>query len=154
VPWPFDQIEGAVRSALGISQRAEAEVAEANPLRETQELEDKLDETVAAVHRACESIERHADSIGALSDSLPALTESVSRLTDELTRLLRVTAPLAAAEREASRLDRLLHRHPQQPPAPPPAPGEGAEATSAMQPETGATSSPRPETEAGPAQGE
>jgi ABC-type transporter Mla subunit MlaD len=118
VPWPLDQIEGAVRSVLGMSERAEADAERANPLRETQELEDKLDETVAAVHRVCESIERHADSIGALSESLPALTESVTRLTDELSTLLRVTAPLAAAEREASRLDRLLHRHP---PAPAPA---------------------------------
>jgi phage-related tail protein len=119
VAWPFDTIEGVVRSVLGVSQRAEAEVAEANPVRETQELEAKLDETVAAVHRACESIERHADSLGALSDSLPALTESVTRLTNELSTLMRVTAPLAAAEREASRLDRLLHRHSQQPAAPP-----------------------------------
>ena len=48
--------------------------------------------------------------LAALSDSLPPLTESVTRLTEQLGHVMDVTAPLAAAEREASRLDRLLRR--------------------------------------------
>jgi len=122
VPWPFELIGGALRSVLGVSERAEVEVVRVTPLRETQELEAKLDETVAAMQRACESLERHADSIGALSDSLPALTESVTRLTEELSGVMRMTAPLAAAERDVSRFDRLLRRRPLAPAAPAPGP--------------------------------
>jgi hypothetical protein len=140
VPWPFDLIGGAVRSVLGVSERAESDVVRATPLRETHQLEAKLDETVAAVQRACESIERHADSIGALSDSLPALTESVTRLTEELSGVMRMTAPLEAAEREVSRFDRLLRRHP--PPAAPPAPGPEPPAEAA--PEAPSADSPHP----------
>ena len=79
------------------------------------ELEAKLDEAVAAIHRASESLERHVEVLGALSESLPPLTASVTRLTDELGHAMAVTAPIAAAEREASRLDRLLRRRPQGP---------------------------------------
>jgi hypothetical protein len=122
VPWPFELIGGALRSVLGVSERAEVEVVRVTPLRETQQLEAKLDETVAAMQRACESLERHADSIGALSDSLPALTESVTRLTEELSGVMRMTAPLAAAERDVSRFDRLLRRRPPAPAAPAPGP--------------------------------
>lgn len=115
MPWPFDQIGGTVRSVLGVSERAEQDVAAT--VRNPRELETKLGEAVAAVGRATESLERHAEVLGALSDSLPALTASVTRLTDQLSHVMEVTAPLAAAEREASRLDRLLRRRP--PPAPP-----------------------------------
>jgi hypothetical protein len=108
VPWPFDLIGGTVRSALGAFERGETEVASVT--RDPHELEAKLDEAVAAFERAAESLERHAEVVGALSDSLPALTESVTRLTDQLGRVMEVTAPLEVAEREASRLDRLLRR--------------------------------------------
>jgi 2-keto-4-pentenoate hydratase len=116
VPWPFDQIGGTVRSVLGVSERAESDVA--STLRDPGVIEAKLDQTVAAVYRATEALERHVEVLGALSDSLPALTESVTRLTDELGRVMEVTAPLAVAEREASRLDRILRRRPPAP-APP-----------------------------------
>jgi chromosome segregation ATPase len=106
LPSPLD----VLRSVLGASERAESDVAHAVPLRETHELEAKLAEAVAAVTRACESLERHAEVLGTLSDALPALTDSVTHLTDELARLLTVTAPLAAAEREASRFQHLLRR--------------------------------------------
>jgi hypothetical protein len=118
VPWPFDQIGGAVRSVLGVSERAEQDVA--STLRDPRQLEAKVDEAVAAIRGAAESLERHAEVLGALSDSLPALTQSVTRLTDQLGRVMEVTAPLAVAEREASRLDRLLRRRPPRAAEPPP----------------------------------
>jgi hypothetical protein len=126
-PWPLDALGSTVRSMLGTSERVEADVAA--PLREPGELEAKLDRAVVAVERACESLERHAEVLGTLSDSLPPLTESlpplteslppltesVTRLTEQLGRLMEVTAPFAAAEREVSRLDRLLRRRAQPP---------------------------------------
>ena len=117
MPWPFDAIGGTVRSVLGAPEHVEADLARAVRVGE---LEAKLEEAVAAMHRASESLERHVEVLGALSDSLPPLTASVTRLTDELGRAMDVTAPLAAAEREASRFDRLLRRRPPPPPEPPP----------------------------------
>src|SRR5205807_1728284 len=63
-----------------------------------------------AVHRAADSMERHVAVVEALADSLPPLTESVTRLTDQLSSLMQITAPVAAAEREVSRLERLFGR--------------------------------------------
>jgi hypothetical protein len=110
VPWPFDLIGGTVRSVLGVPEHAEAEMARATPLRETAALEAKLDEAVTAVDEAAASLERHIEVLAALSDSLPPLTESVTQLTEQLRRVMEMTAPLAAAEHEVSRLDRLLRR--------------------------------------------
>jgi hypothetical protein len=45
-----------------------------------------------------------------LTDALPALTDSVTRLTDQLGQVLKVTAPLAVAEREISRMEQLFGR--------------------------------------------
>lgn len=120
LPSPFDLIGGTLRLVLGASERAEADVARAVPLHEPHELEAKLEEAVAAAHRAAEALERHVAVLGTLSESLPALTTSVTSLTEQLGHLMKVTAPLAVAEREASRLDRLLRRR-----------GEGASAASA-----------------------
>jgi hypothetical protein len=110
VPWPFDLIGGTVRSVLGAPEHAEADMARAAPLLETAGLEAKLDDAVAAVREAGASLERHVEVLAALSDSLPPLTESVTQLTEQLRRVMEVTAPLAAAEHELSRLDRLLRR--------------------------------------------
>jgi ABC-type transporter Mla subunit MlaD len=127
LPSPF----GVVRAVLGASEHAEQDVAHAMPLHETQALEEKLEDALAAIRRAAEamerhaetmdrhcgslerqaaSLERHAEVLGSLSDALPALTDSVTHLTDELGRLMSVTAPLAAAEHEAGRLEGLFRR--------------------------------------------
>ena len=144
-PWPLDAIGSTVRSVLGASERVESDAVRAAPLGDARELAAKLDQAVASVERACESLERHAEVLGVLSerlppltDSLPPLTESVTRLTDQLGRVMEVTAPLAAAEREASRLDRLLRRRGQTP----------ATATSAPEPE--APTAPEPEAPTAP----
>jgi hypothetical protein len=74
------------------------------------------------MHRACDSLERHVTVVEGLTDSLPALTESVTRLTDQLSVLLAVTAPVAATERELSRVEQIFgrrrrpeHRSPEEP---------------------------------------
>ncbi len=148
-PWPFELIGVTVRSVLGASDRAETEVTHAEAVFEPHELEAKLDDALAAIRRASESLEAHAEVLGTLSDSLPALTESVTRLTDQLGHVMQVTAPLAAAEREASRLDRILRRraqslvaHSEQPSADEPGPAPPAsEPSSADEP---AAEPPRP----------
>jgi hypothetical protein len=137
VPWPFDQIGGTVRTVLGLSERAETDVMGGSPLGDVRELESKLDQAVASVERACSSLEQHAEALGALSDTLPALTESVTRLADELGRVMEVTAPLAVAEREASRLDRLLRRRGQAPTPPPAAREPAAPAEEQQEPQPG-----------------
>ncbi len=114
-PWPIELVGVTVRSVLGAPDRAEAEVAHAEALFEPGELEAKLDDALAAIRRASESLERHAEVLGTLTDSLPALTDSVTRLSEQLGRVMEVTAPLALAEREASRLDRILRRRAQAP---------------------------------------
>lgn len=126
VPWPFDLIGGTVRSVLGESERAESDLAA--PIRDPRELEAKLDEAVTAIHRASESLEAHVEVLGTLSDSLPGLTDSVTRLSEQLAHMMRVTEPLAVAERDVTRLDRLLRRRAQAPgPAGPPGPPEPPE---------------------------
>jgi ABC-type transporter Mla subunit MlaD len=105
---PFALITRPLRALLG---EAEHDVVTHSPLGETRNLEARLEEAVAAAHRAAESLERHVEVIDALAGSLPPLTESVTRLTDQLNQVLKITAPLAAAERDVSQLEGLLHRH-------------------------------------------
>jgi ABC-type transporter Mla subunit MlaD len=121
-------LRAPLRAVLGGAERAESDVVDHTPLREAQELETKLGEAVAAVHRAADSIERHIAVLEGLADSLPPLTASVTRLTDQLGDLLRLTAPLQEAEQdvsriegEVSRIERLLgrRRHVDNGPAPP-----------------------------------
>ena len=120
----LDPFLNPLRSILGT---AEHEVLEHTPMAETRDIEARLLEAVTAVHRATDSIERHVEVIETLAQSLPPLTESVTRLTNQLGELLTLTAPLAAAERDVSRVTHLFGRHhheeaapePEGPPAPP-----------------------------------
>jgi hypothetical protein len=84
-------------------------------------VDDRILDGVEAVRRATDSIERHVEVIETLATSLPPLTESVTRLTEQLNQLMALTAPLAAAEREVSRLEHLFgrHRHHPDDPLPP-----------------------------------
>lgn len=121
----LDPLAGPVRALLGSAGRAEHEVAEHSPLGETRELEAQLRAAVAAVHRAAESLEAHVEVVEALGTALPALTESVTRLTDQIAVLLTVTAPLAQAERDVSRIEHLFRRrHGADPAGPAPPVGE------------------------------
>jgi hypothetical protein len=110
----FDFVTSAIRSALGA---AEQEVVRHSPLRETEALNDQLREAVGAVHRAADSLERHVEVVESLAVSLTPLTESVTRLTEQIGALLTITAPMAAAERDVSRLPRMFGRRRQTEPA-------------------------------------
>lgn len=81
---------------------------------------------MAAIHRAADSMERHVAVVESLASSVPALTNSVNSLVNELNGLLAVLAPLAAAEHEVTRVERLFGRRrraeaPVAPPVEPPA---------------------------------
>jgi ABC-type transporter Mla subunit MlaD len=115
---PLDFLAAPLRSLLGLAQEAEADVARHSPLHETAELEEKLQQTVGAIHRSADSLEQHIAVLERLADSLAPLTESVTRLTDQLAPLLEIARPLGEAERdlvraerEASRVGHLFGRH-------------------------------------------
>src|ERR1700736_2519847 len=111
----FDFLTGPIRSLLGVTER---EIVEHSPLHETQELEQKLEGAVAAIHRAADSMEQHVTVVETLANSVPALTDSVNALVVELNSLLKVIAPVAAVEAEVSKLGHLFGRrqHGQQTP--------------------------------------
>jgi hypothetical protein len=104
-----------VRSLRAFLGDAEREVMEHTPLAETRDIEANMLEAVQAVHRATDSIERHVEVIETLAQSLPPLTESVTVLSTQISELLRLTAPIASAEREVSRIEHLFSRHRHQP---------------------------------------
>jgi hypothetical protein len=118
----LDLLTAPIRAVLGVGERAETEVVRHSPLYETREVQARFEEAVRAVHRAADSMEKHVAVVDDLASSLPPLTASVTRLTDQLTELLRITAPLAAAQRDVSRVEHFLHRHRSEgePPADPP----------------------------------
>jgi len=126
---PLDLFTRSLRTVLG---QAERDVAEVSPLRETQDLERKLEDAVSAIHRAADAMERHVEVVETLATSVPALTSSVNALVGELNGLLAVLAPLSATERELSRVERFLgrRRRPDRPSDTPAAPDLADPATS------------------------
>jgi tetrahydromethanopterin S-methyltransferase subunit E len=102
----LDMVKGTLRSAIGAAEHVESDVEARSPAA----VEAKLDEMIAVMHRTCESAERHVEVVEALAQSLVPLTDSVSKLTDQINLLLQVTAPLAAAERDMSRVEGIFHR--------------------------------------------
>jgi hypothetical protein len=122
----LDWAKGAVRSAIGAAEHVEVDVEADVETHSPVEIEDKLDEMIAALHRAADSAERHVDVIETLAQSLVPLTESVTRLTNELDQLLEVTAPLLAAEHDVSRVEGFFHRHRHPLPEGPPGGAGGA----------------------------
>ena len=124
---PFDLVTAPLRSLLRAAEGAEAEAVQHSPLAGTHELEEHLREAARAAHRAAESLEQHVAVVETLAQSLPPLTESVTRLTDQLNHVLRVTAPIAAAERDVSRMEHLFRRRQRPGEGPGPEPPAGSE---------------------------
>jgi hypothetical protein len=142
----LDPFARSLRAFLGDAER---EVMEHTPLAETRDLEAKLLDAVEAVGRATDSIERHVEVIETLALSLPPLTDAVTLLSTQISELLRLTTPIASAEREVSRFTHLFGRHPhEQEAAPQPggdaAPGPGGDAA----PGPGGDAAPGPGTDA------
>jgi hypothetical protein len=72
------------------------------------ETEHEILDAVQAIHRASDSIDRHVAVIEGLATSVGPLTESVNRLTATMADLVTILAPLAGAERDVGRVERLL----------------------------------------------
>jgi hypothetical protein len=107
----LDSVRGALRSAIGAAEHVEADVETHSPAG----VEAKLDEMILVLHRTCESAEKHVEVVEALAQSLVPLTDSVSKLTDQINLLLQVTAPLATAERDITRVQGIFHHRTKDP---------------------------------------
>lgn len=109
---PLDFLTAPLRSLLGSTEDMERDAH--TMLSESGELEHQLEEAVASIHRTAESMDRHVAVVETLASSVPALTDSVNALVNELHGLLEALAPVAAVERDASRLGHLFgKRHPE-----------------------------------------
>ncbi|MBV8943171.1 MAG: hypothetical protein JO321_03675 [Solirubrobacterales bacterium] len=113
----LDSLTAPLRSLLGTTEDMERDAH--TLLSDTGELEHQLQDAVASIHRASESMEHHVAAVDTLAASVPALTDSVNALVKELNGLLAALAPMAEAERDVSRLGHLFgRRHPTDPEAP------------------------------------
>lgn len=106
-----------LRSALGV---VEHEVV--TPVGRT---ERDIADAVNAVHRAADSIEHHVEVVEGLAMSVGPLTESVNSLTETMAELVKLLSPMAAAERDAERVERVFgFRRRRRPVTPEPGPPE------------------------------
>jgi len=120
----FSPLTGLLRSALGVAEHGEAEAVEHSPLSTTAAAERDLDQLAHALHRAAESADRHVELLDRVAASLPALIAQLSELTGgvnamnanatalnrQLEALVTELVPLAGAERDVSRVERLFRR--------------------------------------------
>jgi hypothetical protein len=128
----LDSVRGVMRSAIGAAEHVEQGVQTDVESHSPERVEAKLDEMIEVLHRTCESAERHVEVVEGLADTLVPLTDAVARLTDQINLLLQVTAPLAAVERDVTKLrevarvgglvQRLRTRYPAAPPGRPSVP--------------------------------
>jgi hypothetical protein len=107
-----------LRSIVGA---AEQEVETLEPIEDT---EREILGAVKALERTTDSLEHHVEVIEQLATVVDPLTDSVIALNATMVDLVRVLAPLAAAEREVGKIEHFFgrrhHSQPAAPPAPPP----------------------------------
>lgn len=89
------------------------------PVRDIEHIQTRVLGTAEAIRQATESIESHIEVLETLANSIGPLTESVDRLTAQLAEINTVLAPVAATEREISRVEHFFGRR-RQPPSPAP----------------------------------
>ena len=120
----FSPLTGLLRSALGVAEQGEVEAVEHSPLGTTAAAERDLDQLAHALHRAAESADRQVELLDGVAGSLPVLIAQLSELTArvntmndgvaalnrQLEGLVTLLVPLAGAERDASRVERLFRR--------------------------------------------
>jgi chromosome segregation ATPase len=107
---PLDLFTGPLRSLLGVTEDMERDAR--SLLSESGELERQLEEAVASIHRAAQSMEHHVEVVETLASTVPKLADSVNALVEEIHALNCTLKPVAAAERDLSRLGHLFgHRH-------------------------------------------
>ncbi len=110
-----------IRSALGFAEHEAA--------RPIVGAERDIAEASSAAHRVADSIEQHIQTVEGLAASIGPLTQSVDQLTETMSDLVKLLAPMAAAEHEVEHVERLFgfRRHrkstapPPRPDPPPPA---------------------------------
>ena len=114
----------ALRSVLGVAEHEGVEAAERSPLHATVAAEETLDHLAGALARAGESADRQVELLDGVARALPALIEQVTALSaqvaamnahavglnQELEKLVTLLEPLADAERDVSRFERLFRR--------------------------------------------
>lgn len=103
-----------LRKLLGV---VEQETEDVLPVKDIEEIQTRVLDSVEAIKDATEQIEAHAAQLEALVDTLPVLATAVQELTRELGVIAEVLAPLANAERDVSKLSQLLGRHRREEPA-------------------------------------
>jgi|SRR5579884_651081 len=96
-----------LRAAL---RTAERDIERTVPVHDIERIQRHVLETAEAIRRATESIESHVAVIETLATSIAPLTESVNRLTAQLAEINTVLKPVAAVERDVSRLEHLFGR--------------------------------------------
>ncbi len=96
-----------LRMLLG---QAEQEAEEVLPVREIEEIQNRVLDTAESIKRATESIESHVLVVESLATSIAPLTEAVADLTRQLAAINEVLAPLAGVERDVTRIEHLLGR--------------------------------------------
>jgi len=102
----IDAAGGALRTAQRLIGGAEHEVTALAP----PEVEHRVHEAVAALHRNADSLDRHVAAVEGLLDALPALTGAITELSQQLTAAMTLLAPVEAVEREVSGIGRLFGR--------------------------------------------
>ena len=124
---------GLLRSALGVAEHEEMQAAAHSPLHSTIAAEEEVERLVGALCSAAESADRQVEVLDGVARSLPALTDKVTALTAQVTamneqsvdlnrqlgELVKLLGPMAHAERDASRIERLFRRGRRQPDEPP-----------------------------------
>lgn len=105
---PLDLLTAPLRSLLGTTEDMEQDAH--TLLSESGELERQLDEAVASIHRASESMEHHVAVVETLAATVPKLAESVNALVEEMHALNSTLKPAVAAERDLSKLGHLFGR--------------------------------------------
>ena len=99
-------VTGPLRRVLGATEH---DVVDS--VRETRDIEANMLAAVRAIENATGSIERHVEVIETLATSVDPLRASVDRLTDTMQDLVKMLAPMAAAEHEVQRVRRFFgHR--------------------------------------------
>jgi hypothetical protein len=125
-----------LRSIVGA---AEQEVETLKPIEET---ERELLGAVKALERTTDSLEHHVEVIEQLATSVDPLKDSVNNLNATMVDLVKVLAPLAAAERDVGKIEHFFGRRRHAAEATPAAPP--TQPATAPVPEPSANPEPRP----------
>ena len=95
-------------------------------------VEERLNDAVAALHRAADSLDHHVEALETVADSLPALTSRSRACAISSRSVIALATPVKAVERDLGRIGRssiaagARHRAPPALTTPPSAPAAGS----------------------------